>query len=155
MNSEIPPSMTIAPIAMISAELPLKPLPLPAVGVDVTVGVTVVVEGVETLCCGKPGDSGLVVCTGDTGVVFCASATEGSAKAAPRAMTTTTRRILTPLPRRYASGCSIAGVSGASTYGCSSATSSSWYTLSAFTAQMSWSEPVRMLSTARIAVSIE
>ena len=128
MNREIPPSTTSAPIAMKSAELPLKPLPLPAVGVDadVIVGVTAVAVGVETLGCGKPGDSGLVVCTGDSGVVLCACATEGSAKATPRATTTTAGRTLTSTAPRYASGCSIAGVWGASTYGCSSGTSSSW-----------------------------
>jgi len=55
----------------------------------------------------------------------------------------------------WTSGSRIDFVSGARRYGCSSATSSSWYTDSALTAQMSWSAPLTMLSTARIAVSIE
>src|SRR3954452_19655905 len=53
------------------------------------------------------------------------------------------------------SGSRMERVSGARLYGCSSLTSSSWYTDSALTAQMSCFAPVTMLSTARIAVSIE
>src|SRR5439155_20501860 len=47
------------------------------------------------------------------------------------------------------------GVSGALRYGCSAGTDSSWYALSALTAQRSWPTPARRLSTARRAVSIE
>ncbi len=57
--------------------------------------------------------------------------------------------------RSDASGSRIALVSGARLYGCSSATSSSWYTDSALTSQRSCSVPSRMFSTARMAVSIE
>ena len=60
MKNEIPPSTTIAPTAMEIAELPLSPLPLPAVAVVWIVGVAVVVVGVETVGCGKPGESGFV-----------------------------------------------------------------------------------------------
>ena len=49
MNSEIPPSTTSAPMAMMIAELPLNPLPPPPVVVVVIVGVGVDVEGIETL----------------------------------------------------------------------------------------------------------
>jgi hypothetical protein len=55
----MPPSTMSAPMAMMIAEEPLKPLPLPAVAVVVTVGVAVVV-GVDTLCCGNPGANGFV-----------------------------------------------------------------------------------------------
>jgi len=61
MNSEIPPSTTSAPIAMMIAELPFRPLALPAVLVDVIVGVAVVVVGTETVGCGNPGANGLLV----------------------------------------------------------------------------------------------
>jgi hypothetical protein len=49
MYSAIPPSTTSAPIAMMIAELPLKPLPLPAVAVVLMVGVGVDVDGIDTL----------------------------------------------------------------------------------------------------------
>jgi hypothetical protein len=61
MNSEIPPRTTIAPIAITIAEVPLKPLPLPAVEVVVIVGVGVLVDGIDTLGCGNPGESGFDV----------------------------------------------------------------------------------------------
>jgi hypothetical protein len=76
MKTAIPPSTTIAPIAMMSAELPLNALPPPAVAVVWIVGVAAVVVGVDTDCCGKPGVSGF-----DPGVW--ALATAGSASAAP------------------------------------------------------------------------
>lgn len=78
MNSEIPPSTTIAPIAITIADVPLSPLAPPdVVEVAVTVGVAVVVgAGVDTLGCGKPGWSGF-----DPG--DCASAAGGSTSADP------------------------------------------------------------------------
>lgn len=57
--------------------------------------------------------------------------------------------------RSEASGPDIAGVFWSLLYGFSESWTSSWYTLSTFTDQMSCSVPSRMLSTARIAVSIE
>lgn len=72
MKNEMPPSTTSAAIAMITADLPLNPLPLPALVVPVTFGTAVVVGvGVETLGCGKPGERGLLACpptAGDTWV---------------------------------------------------------------------------------------
>ena len=125
MNSEMPPSTMIAPIAMMNAELPLNPLPLPAVVVPVTVGAVVVVVGIDTLGCGKPDERGLLPgcapsdCVGGgacVAVVDAASAADGRASAAPRSAA---RRSRTAFNDRsadsYASGCSIAGVSGAST----------------------------------------
>jgi len=117
---------------MNTAELPLNPLPLPAVAVVWIVGVAVVEVGIETEGCGNPPCSGLVVW---------APADDGSASgpaATPKAVITpatdaiapaktTRRRPLKPRPPSeienrptrtdppYASGCSIAGVSGAST----------------------------------------
>ena len=118
MNSEMPPKTTIAPIAMMIPELPLKPLPLPAVVPVVMVGVDVVAGGVDTPGCGNPGASGFVPC---------AKAAGGSTSAAARTMARTVRKALKNAPPKdYASGCSIAGVLGASAYGCSSGTSSSW-----------------------------
>jgi hypothetical protein len=102
---------------MMIADDPLKPLPLPAVAVVVTVGATVVVEGADTLGWGKPGASGLVPW---------ATAAAGSTSATPRTTARKARKARNTPPNDYASGCSIAGVSGASTYGCSSAASSSW-----------------------------
>ena len=61
MKIAIPPSTTIAPIAMMIAELPVNPLPLPAVAVVWIVGVAVVVVGIETDGWGNPPLSGLVV----------------------------------------------------------------------------------------------
>jgi hypothetical protein len=60
MNSEMPPRITIAPIAMATALVPLKLLsPEDVVGTDVsTVGVLVV--GTGAWLCGN-GDSGLGV----------------------------------------------------------------------------------------------
>ena len=102
----MPPSTTIAPIAMMIAEFPVRPLPDPAVVLVVIVGAAVVVVGIETLGCGKPGERGLPL--GD-----CAAAAGGSASATPRSAATTTRIVFNGVP--YASGCSIAGVSGART----------------------------------------
>lgn len=69
MKNEMPPSTTIAPIAMMIAELPLNPLPLPAVVALVTVGTAVVVGvGIETLGCGNPGERGLLPCPASDGV---------------------------------------------------------------------------------------
>jgi len=112
MKNEIPPSTTIAPMAMMIAELPLKALPLPAVVVVLTVGAAVVVVGVDTVCWGNPGNNGLVA--PDCAVAAAGHASVDQASAAP---TRTRSRIdLTPrAPSDYASGCSIAGVSGAST----------------------------------------
>jgi len=110
MYAPIPPRTIIAPIAMISAELPVKPLPLPAVVLVEIVGAAVVeVVGIDTLGWGKPGDSGLP--PGD-----CAAAADGSKSAVPRSAARRTRIVFNACPgRSYASGCSIAGVSGAST----------------------------------------
>ena len=115
MNSAIPPSTTIAPIAMITAELPLNALPPPAVAVVWTVGTAVVVVGVETDGCGKPGVSGFDgACAPDT--AGNASAMPATAAAIPaRTISTTRRAALNWVSPAYASGCSIAGVSGAST----------------------------------------
>ncbi len=50
MKNEMPPSTTIAPIAMMTAELPDNPLPLPALVAVLIVGAPVVVgAGIETL----------------------------------------------------------------------------------------------------------
>ena len=116
---------------MMIAELPLNPLPLPAVAVVWIVGVAVVEVGIETEGCGKPPLSGLVVW---------APAADGQrqhhrpghrhrcerpARAAITPASTSRRPDLNPRPLRmtrptrtdppYASGCSIAGVSGAAT----------------------------------------
>jgi len=129
MYSEIPPSTTIAPTAMMIAELPVNPLPLPAVAVVWIVGVAVVDVGIETEGCGKPGLRGLVVwAPADAGnAAGPTSATAATAPATASAIASNTRRSdlnLRPLPMTnrptctdppYASGCSIAGVSGAET----------------------------------------
>lgn len=130
MKIEMPPSTTIAPIAMMSAELPLSPLLPPAVAVVWIVGVAVVDVGIETEGCGKPPLNGLVVwAPADDGSV------SASGPATARATITPARAAITPArttrlkprplsetetrPNRtdppYASGCSIAGVSGAAT----------------------------------------
>jgi len=116
MKYEIPPSTRIAPIAMKIAEFPLNPLPLPAVGVVWIVGAAVVVVGVETDGGGNPGANGFDA--------DWAPAAGGNASAAPTRSAGTIRTAGLNI-RSYASGCSIAGVLGASTYGCSSSTSSS------------------------------
>jgi hypothetical protein len=108
---------------MMIAELPVNPLPPPALVVPVTVGTGVVVGvGIETLGCGKPGVRGLLPCPPSDGVTGgaavaagvddAAAATDGSTIAAPRSATRTARNLLNTA---YASGRSIAGVSGAST----------------------------------------
>jgi len=119
----------IAPIAMMIAELPLNPLPPPAFVLLVIVGTAVVVGvGIETLGCGKPGESGLLpgCALSDGGDVValavcvaavddCAPAAAGRASAAPRSAARTTRIAVKSVALgAYASGCSIAGVSGAS-----------------------------------------
>lgn len=89
MKNEIPPSTTIAPMAMMMAELPDRPLAPPLVEL-VTVGVAVVVVvGVETEGCGKPGESGLLwVWRGLTGgVVLWAPAKAGNARPSSAAET--------------------------------------------------------------------
>src|SRR6476646_8652329 len=126
MNNEMPPSTMIAPIAMMNAELLLKPPPLPAPVVPVTVGATVVdVVGIDTLGCGKPGERGLppgwassdcVAAGACVAVVDAASAAGGSTSAAPRSAAKRSRAAINARPAdSYASGCSIAGVSGAAT----------------------------------------
>jgi hypothetical protein len=110
---------------MTIAELPLNPLPLPALVAVLIVGTAGVVEvGIETLGCGKPGERGLLPCPPSDGVtavaageavlaaVDAAAAADGSTIAAPRSATRTARNLLNTA---YASGCSIAGVSGAAT----------------------------------------
>ena len=60
MNNEIPVRITIAPIAIKIALVPLKPLLVEeVVGVETTGG-AVVVGVVGAACCGRPGTSGLV-----------------------------------------------------------------------------------------------
>jgi hypothetical protein len=148
MKNEIPLSRTTAPMAMAIA-LPPDRLPPPEVLVfDRTWGAAVVVGVLGPD--GRPGENGLLVSPG------AATAPGAGAKnsAAPTAPNTATRRTATA-PSYRSSGSAIAWVSGGFRYGCSSSTCSSWYTLSALTAQMSFSAPSRMLSTARIAVSIE
>jgi hypothetical protein len=53
-----------APIAITSAEVPVNPLPLPAVVPVEMVGTAVVVVGTATVGCGNPGDRGLLVLGG-------------------------------------------------------------------------------------------
>ena len=129
MKIAIPPSTTIAPTAMMIAELPLSPLLPPAVAVVWIVGVAVVDVGIETEGCGKPPLSGLVVwAPADAGSVSATGPTSATAATAPATATTpasNTRRTDLNRPLRitrptrtdppYASGCSIAGVSGAAT----------------------------------------
>jgi hypothetical protein len=115
----------MAPIAMMIAELPVNPLPPAPLVVAETVGATVVVVGIDTLGWGKPGVRGLLPCPPSDGVTAvaggavavaavddAAAGAEGSTSDAPRSATRTAR---SPLNTSYASGCSIAGVSGAST----------------------------------------
>ena len=111
---------------MTIAELPLNPLPLPALVAVLIVGTAgAVVVGIETLGCGKPGESGLLPCPPSDGVTAVAAgaavlaavgdaadAADGSTIAAPRSATRAARNLLNTA---YASGCSIAGVSGAAT----------------------------------------
>src|SRR5437763_13291514 len=136
----MPPSTISAPIAMMIAELPLNPLPLPALVAVLIVGTAGVVEvGIETLGCGKPGERGLLPCPPSGGVAAVAAgaavlaadedaaaavhdaaaavddaaiAADGSTSAAPRSAPRTARNLLNTA---YASGRSIAGVSGAAT----------------------------------------
>ena len=164
MNREIAASTTIAPIAMINAVPPLSPDD-PELGLDVVRiwGVVVVVVSCDGEI-GTPGDRGFDPAPTDgiasaelddtVDVVCVAAAAIGTGSAATTATSDrhatvrTARRSplrrfsITKAPpqahyRSDASGCSIAGVSGASLYGCSGSTCSSWYTLSALTAQMS------------------
>jgi hypothetical protein len=164
MNSAIAVSTTTAPIVITSAFEPLRPPP-PEVALVAVRIVGVDVLGVVTGDSGTPGENGLLV-------VVWAPAREASI-AVPRTASsrqirhargasTAMGRFLVTAPtltdarqRSDASGCSIAGVWGGSRYGCSFSECSSWYTLSTLTDQMSWLVPSRMLSTARIEVSIE
>jgi hypothetical protein len=121
MKSEIPPSTTIAPIAIAIALPPLRPLLDPEVDEVELMIVGVVAVGIVAAGWGKPGESafdgpGVI----RFGVDPWARALPGNAIAATIAAAAIRPRTA------YASGCSIAGVSGASTYGCSSSTSSSW-----------------------------
>ena len=160
MKNAIPPSRMIAPAATRIAPLPLSPLSEGEVDVPLTAGV-VFVDGIDAADWGTPGENGLVVPgsweTADEPVLDAASAPlAGTASASSTVISpASVRRTITACYRSWASGCSIAGVSGGVTYGFSESWTSSWYTLSTLTAQMSWSVPRRMLSTARIAVSIE
>lgn len=90
---------------MAIAMMPPPPRPLEVL-VDVVVGTTVgvVTVGVVAGADGTPGANGFCV------LVPCASAVAGTASARPTAMRRGRSRKLA-----YASGCSIAGVSGAST----------------------------------------
>ncbi len=87
------------------------------------------------------------------------AASTSAANAAPARRVTPRRLTVRPsvpaAQRSEARGPDIAGVSWSVLYGFSESCTSSWYTLSTFTDQMSCLAPVRMLSTARIAVSIE
>jgi hypothetical protein len=104
MKNEMPPSRTIAPSAIAIVLLPLSPPLLEdVVGVVMIVGVEDV--GTVTEGCGKLGASGF-------DRLPWARAAPGSATAAATAAAiTAVSRVRT----FYASGCSIAGVSGAST----------------------------------------
>ena len=98
---------------MMIAELPLKPLPLPAVVAVLIVGVAgVVVVGIETLGCGKPGVRGLVPCPPSEGTTLVAAGAvvlaavddavaeaDGSMSAAPRSAIRTARSLLKRPPR--------------------------------------------------------
>lgn len=104
MKNEIPPSSTIAPIAMITAVEPLSPLPplVDEVVVGATSGAGVEVVGAGALGTGSPGVNGF---DGPP----CASVAPGAASISPTINAAIRRRT-----GSYASGCSIAGVSGAS-----------------------------------------
>jgi hypothetical protein len=117
MNSEIPPRITIAPIAITIVLLPLKLLSPAVVVVGLTIGGAVVVLGIWAGDCGMPGLSGLlglivgaaVVAAGAVAEPFAAAAA-GSASSAEIMPTATIRIIYRSEP----SGCSMAWVSGAS-----------------------------------------
>src|SRR5947209_11061610 len=108
----MPPSTIIAPIAITITELPVKPLPLPALVAVLIVGTAgVVVVGIETLGCGNPGDSGLLPCPPSDGAAVvgagaavlavlddAAAAAAGSTSAAPRSAAKSARNLLTPAP---------------------------------------------------------
>jgi hypothetical protein len=129
-----------------------------------TIGVVAVEVGVLAGDCGTPGENGLVLPAGASGVLDAGvvaallalapfapapapSALAGSAPAG-RASADTARRTARRARRTAregsrdgyrseARGCSIAGVSGEVAYGFSESWTSSWYTLSTFTDQMS------------------
>src|SRR5438270_9692126 len=112
MKNEIPPRRASAPIAIASTLPPLRPLDpeVEEVGV-ITVGVVAV--GIVADGCGRPGASGFDgPGVARFGVEPWASATgPGATAAAPRSPIAAAAS----RPRTtYASGCSIAGVSGAS-----------------------------------------
>jgi hypothetical protein len=91
---------------MMIAELPLNPLPLPALVAVLIVGAAVVVVGIETLGCGNPGVSGLLPCPPSEGTTLVAGAAvltavddaapaaDGSTSAAPRSAIRTARSLL-------------------------------------------------------------
>ena len=167
MNSEIAPSTTIAPIPIARALPPLNPLDPGVVVVVATVGVVVVgvltdcggtpgVNGfVEPLCASAAeGSASAPPARTATSVALltppdllpCSRRQTPDHPHLPAPPTIRTlpappTMFTPPAPpthyRSDASGCSIPGVPGASLYGCSGSTCSSWYTLSALTAQMS------------------
>ncbi len=121
MKSEIPTSTTTAPVAITTALLPLSPLSGEEV-VPVLVGATgVVAVGVAPGDWGRPGESGLPVGPEPSadGAAPIAGSGDPSANTAVAAPATALdlherrRRNARPAYRSDASGCSIAGVSGA------------------------------------------
>src|ERR1700742_782934 len=107
MKNEIPPIRTSAPIAITIALVPLRLL-LP----DVWVCVDVMTVGVAVVVGAGVGDGS----SGDSGLVVCARALAGTARLATASANTRAGRS-GDFNGRYsaARGCSIAGVSGAST----------------------------------------
>ncbi len=97
----------------------LPPLRLPPPVVVVGAVMTVGVCGVGVVWVGTTGEEGR---PGLKGFVLPGWAAASDGKASAAAVTPARSNRI----RSYASGCSMAGVSGASTYGCSSGTSSSW-----------------------------
>lgn len=86
---------------MMIAELPLNPLPLPALVAVLIVGAAVVVVGIETLGCGNPGVSGLLPWPPSEGTTLVAGAVDdaapaagGSTSVAPRSAIRTARSLL-------------------------------------------------------------
>jgi hypothetical protein len=108
MKNEIPERTMIAPSAIaIALELLSPPLLLDELVVGVTSGVLVVVGGADTSGCGSPGASGFE----DPW----ASAVPGRVSAAASVAARRPPASRTRTAPAYASGCSIAGVSGAET----------------------------------------
>lgn len=106
MKNEIPASTMIAPSAIAIALEPLSP---PLLVDELVVGVMSggLVVGTGPLGCGRPGASGF---DGP-----CASAAQGSASAAISVAARSPAASRARTTPAYASGCSIAGVSGALT----------------------------------------